>query len=59
MNLSATFSQHFETIEDSRVDNHNCCHKIIDILLISISVRICGAMIGMKSMIMLLRKKAS
>lgn len=43
MNLSDTFLQHFETIQDPRVDNHNRRHELLDIFVITILATICGA----------------
>lgn len=43
MNLSESFLQHFETINDPRVDNHNKRHNFQDILVITILGAICGA----------------
>ena len=43
MNLSATFLDHFETLEDPRLDNHNLIHNFTDILVITILGTICGA----------------
>jgi predicted transposase YbfD/YdcC len=43
MNLSSTFLEHFETLEDPRLDNHNLRHELTDILVITILGTICGA----------------
>lgn len=43
MNLSDTFLQHFEAIEDPRIDNHNRRHELVDIFVITILGTICGA----------------
>lgn len=43
MNLTDTFMQHFETIEDPRKDTHNRRHELMDILIITILGCICGA----------------
>ena len=43
MNLSETFLQHFETIQDPRVDNHNRRHELTDIFVMTILGTICGA----------------
>ena len=44
MNLSHTFLEHFELLEDPRLDNHrNRRHNLIDILVITILATICGA----------------
>lgn len=43
MNLSESFLNHFETIEDPRIDNHNRLHNFYDILVITILGAICGA----------------
>jgi len=43
MNLSDTFLQHFESIQDPRVDNHNRRHKLVDIFVITILGTLCGA----------------
>jgi len=51
MNLSPTFSQHFETIDDPRVDNHNRCHEIIDIFVIAIWVRYVVQMVSFSDII--------
>lgn len=41
--LSDTFLQHFQGIEDPRLDNHNQRHELLDILVIAILATICGA----------------
>lgn len=44
MNLSHTFLEHFELLDDPRLDNHrNRRHNLIDILVITILATICGA----------------
>ena len=43
MNLSDTFLQHFETIQDPRANNHNRRHELMDIFVITILASICGA----------------
>jgi predicted transposase YbfD/YdcC len=43
MNLSDTFLEHFETIKDPRLNNHNRRHDLMDILVIAILGTICGA----------------
>ena len=43
MNLSHTFLEHFDPLDDPRIDNHNRRHKLIDILVITILATICGA----------------
>ena len=43
MNLSQTFLEHFESLEDPRLKNHNLRHNCIDILVITILATICGA----------------
>lgn len=43
MNLSSTFLEHFETLEDPRRDNHNLLHNLTDIFVITILGTICGA----------------
>lgn len=43
MNLSSTFLDHFEKLEDPRLDNHNLRHELTDILVITILGTICGA----------------
>jgi predicted transposase YbfD/YdcC len=43
MNLSSTFLEHFEPLEDPRLDNHNLRHELTDILVITILGTICGA----------------
>jgi predicted transposase YbfD/YdcC len=43
MDLSKTFLQHFEELEDPRLDNHNRRHCLEDILVITILGAICGA----------------
>lgn len=43
MNLSSTFLQHFESINDPRKANHNRRHLLEDILVITILGAICGA----------------
>ena len=44
MNLSPTFLNHFETLEDPRLKNHrNLRHSLTDILVITILATICGA----------------
>ena len=41
--LSETFLQHFQSIEDPRLNNHNQRHELLDILVIAILATICGA----------------
>ena len=43
MNLSHTFLNHFEFLDDPRQDNHNRRHNLIDILVMTILGTICGA----------------
>ena len=43
INLSETFLEHFESLEDPRLDNHNLRHNLTDILVITILATICGA----------------
>lgn len=43
MNLSSTFLEHFENLEDPRRDNHNLLHNFTDIFVITILGTICGA----------------
>ena len=43
MNLSQTFLEHFESLEDPRLNNHNLRHNLMDILVITILATICGA----------------
>lgn len=43
MNLSETFLEHFESIKDPRLNNHNRRHELMDILVITILGTICGA----------------
>ena len=43
VNLSETFLEHFESLEDPRLDNHNLRHNLTDILVITILATICGA----------------
>lgn len=43
MKVSETFLNHFEALEDPRLDNHNLRHNLIDILIITILGVICGA----------------
>ena len=43
MNLSHTFLNHFECLDDPRQDNHNRRHNLIDILVMTILGTICGA----------------
>jgi len=43
MDLSGTFLEHFSTLEDPRIDNHNRRHELHDILVITILGTICGA----------------
>jgi predicted transposase YbfD/YdcC len=43
MDLATTFLQHFDTLKDPRLTNHNYRHELKDILVISILACICGA----------------
>lgn len=43
MNLSQTFLNYFEELEDPRLNNHNLRHNLTDILVITILATICGA----------------
>jgi predicted transposase YbfD/YdcC len=43
MNLSSTFLNHFENIEDPRRDDYNLQHDFTDVLIIAILATICGA----------------
>jgi hypothetical protein len=43
MNLSHTFLNHFEHLDDPRKDTHNRRHNLIDILVMTILGTICGA----------------
>ena len=43
MDLTDTFFEHFELLEDPRVDNHHRRHNFHDILVIAILGTICGA----------------
>jgi predicted transposase YbfD/YdcC len=43
MDLSDTFLDHFEALEDPRLNNHNLRHNLTDILVITILGTICGA----------------
>jgi predicted transposase YbfD/YdcC len=43
LSLSHTFLDHFEKLDDPRLDNHNRRHDLVDILVIAILATICGA----------------
>jgi len=43
LKLSHTFLDHFEKLDDPRLDNHNRRHDLVDILVITILATICGA----------------
>lgn len=43
MELSNTFLEHFATLKDFRLKNHNFRHKLYDILVIAVMGTICGA----------------
>ena len=43
MTLSSSFLDHFDSLEDPRLDNHNCRHDLMDILVLVLLGTICGA----------------
>ena len=43
MILAGTFFDHFSSIKDPRIHNHNLRHNIFDVLVITVLATICGA----------------
>ena len=43
MDASSEFMQHFQELEDPRIDNHNKRHSLTSILVITLLAMICGA----------------